>query len=68
MELKQQQNEKKIKVGLLVTATVHSNFIIFRRKLHESIEKCLLYSAMKKSAQTNVRCTQSKNKVKKTFF
>ncbi len=48
-----------------MTATVHSNLIIFRWKLHKSIEKCLLYSAIKKIAQTDARKSRYCSSTKK---
>lgn len=54
MELKYHQNEKKMKVGLLVTATTRSN-LFFREKPHGWIEQYLFYFAIKKSVPMDVR-------------
>jgi len=54
MELEYEQNEKELKVGLLVTTPVESKSSYFEWKLRELIEKCLLYSAIEKSPQTDV--------------
>ena len=55
MELGFEQNEKKSEVALRVRATALSKSINFRCKSHEQMEKCLFYSAIQKSAQTDVR-------------
>jgi len=43
-----------MKVGLLVTAALHSKSSDFEYKSHEQIEKWLLYSGIQKSARTDV--------------
>jgi hypothetical protein len=52
MELKHQQNEKQMKVGLRVTGLVHTKESYFKQNSHELIKKSLVYSAIKKSALT----------------
>ena len=52
--IRKRTERKRIEVGLLVTVPVESKSSYFEWKLREQIEKCLLYSAIEKSPQTNL--------------
>lgn len=46
------QNQMKMEVGLYVEVSAHLVLIIFRRKLHRSIEKCSDYPGNGNGATT----------------
>ena len=53
MELKQRQNEQKLKVGRLIRPSVQPKIIDFGYKVNTLIEKCLLYSAIQRSGRSD---------------
>ena len=58
MALGKAQNETNYDRGLLVALSTYSNLIVFRWKFRRSIEKCLLYAAIKNLAGTDVGKTR----------
>ena len=54
MELKRRQNGKKSKVGLIVVRLGRPCSIRFRAKILDSIQNCLLYSAIRNSALSDL--------------
>lgn len=48
------QNEKKMRVGLVVKASALVDCSIFEKELHRSIEKCLGNTGIEKSIRADV--------------
>ena len=53
MELGRAQNEEKLKVGCLIRPSVQPKISDYGYKVNSPIEKCLLYSAIRKSDRSD---------------